>query len=377
MTESNQIITRRDRRFSVTAHSSLATLVRVTTTWSDRRPGILACIAVTCAASVLAACGSNDEARQSVSRQTGCGVDALLIPRCGALWGISTPENRDLSATEQVVGRKFDMVYRFHDINATIPTQFERRLANSGTILHYSIDPRDYGNASSTAISWADIAAGDFDWSLRRQAEGIASLHRTVFVTFDHEADQREKTARGSAPDFKAAWRHVHQVFEEAHARIVWVWVVIGYPETFARAGMLWPGNRYVDWISWDVYNTSGCRDGQIDPSKYRSFEDAMLPFYEWINSEGPRYGIDKHKPMMISEAASAIYPGNPAMTARWYEQIPQTLRKYPRIKAVTLWSSVATCDYRVTNNPTVTTGVAEAGRSPIFDQLSGRVLSR
>jgi hypothetical protein len=286
------------------------------------------------------------------------------------LWGISTRENRDLAITEQRVGRSFDMFYRFHDIDAKIPTQFERRLAKSGTILHYSIDPRNYADGPHTTITWADVASGRYDEELRRQAEGIADLNRKVFVTFDHEPDQRDKLGRGTTADFKAAWRHVHDLFAEAGAKAVWVWVAVGSPWTFVRAARLWPGNGYVDWISWEVYNTSGCRMGRIDHTKYQSFESSMLRFYEWINMYGHSYGIDVRKPMMISEAASVIYPEDPAKTARWYEQIPHTVAKYPRIKAVTLWSSAATCNYEVTENATVTRGVAEAGRAPIFNQL-------
>ena len=255
-----------------------------------------------------------------------------------------------------------------------IPTPDERRLSASGTILYLSIDPRDYGNPG-LVVRWSDITAGQYDHSLTQQAKGIASLDTPVFVTFDHEADQPAKDALGSAADFKRAWRHVHALFTTAGAtNVVWVWVVMGYEPTFERAGQLWPGNRYVDWISWEAYNQSGCLSETLDPTRYRSFADALLPFYHWIHNHGADVGMDPNKPVMISEAGTMRYPNDPDRSAGWYTQIPALLRAYPQIKAVGLWDhtgSAPLCDFRFDQDPATLASVVALANVPWLNPLA------
>ena len=104
-----------------------------------------------------------------------------------------------------------------------------------------------------------------------------------------------------------------------------------GTAEELARAGQLWPGNQFVDWISWDVYNASGCRRGAINPARYVGFEESMRVFFDWLQSTGPSRGIDLSKPVMISEAGSVVYPGKLDRTAAWYRQIPRFSRSTRR----------------------------------------------
>ncbi len=216
--------------------------------------------------------------------------------------------------------------------------------------------------------TWSAIAAGNFDDDLRVQAAGIASLHKPVFLTFEHEADQQAKEALGSGPEFVAAWRHVHELFTAAGAtNAVWVWVMMGTEAALPRAAELWPGDDVVDWISWDVYNASGCRAGSVDPHKYMTFEASMRIFYDWVREKGPSLGIDVAKPMMISETGSVSYPDNPRRTAEWYAQIPSVLRAYPGIKAVGLWDHTGQkeCDYRFGGKPLLQGAVRDAGLQP------------
>ena len=308
----------------------------------------------------VAACSSN---RPVDDR---CGVSSRLIPNCAVIWGIATDPNTNarLHAVEEGVGRTFDMVYRFHDINDRIPSADERALVRQGRILHVSIDARVYGAGAAT-VTWNAVANGTYDHDLAAQARGIASLHAPVFVTFDHEPDQPGRSARGTPADFVAAWRHVHDVFRRNGAsNVIWVWVVTGYLPTAATAGSMWPGNRYVDWISWEAYNRSGCAHSRTDPADFRSFADSMLPFYTWLGAHAADYGINLNKPMMISEAGSVLYPTDPALTASWYRAIPDVLAAYPQIRAVGLWDrpGVGTCDYRFDDAPAVQHAVGQAG---------------
>ncbi len=298
-------------------------------------------------------------------------VTAKGVPTCGALWGLATQHSTiaGVEAVESNLGRAFDIVYRYHDLVEAVPDAEEKALVARGSLLHLAIASRKF---SGDGVNYTDVTAGTYDASLRKQAQGIASLGSPVFVTFEQEANQKEKVGvRGSAADFIAAWRHVHDLFTSAGAtNAVWVWVMTGNAANLSRTAALWPGNDVVDWISWNVYNNSGCRTSAIDVSRYVSFQDGLKIFYDWVTTTGRAAGIDTTKPMMVSEAGTAQYADDLAMSAKWYADIPTALAAYPQVKAVTLWASGGdnangtNCDYRFQNNPTVAQGVATAGKA-------------
>ncbi len=302
-----------------------------------------------------------------------CPLVDKAVPTCGPIWGVSTqpPTLAGVEAVEQTVGRTFDFVYRYHDVVGQIPDQAERDVIARGSLLHIAIAARTFGGAGN--VTYADIARGMYDDNLRAQARGIASLKEAVYLTFEQEANQRDKVGgeRGGSADFIAAWRHLHDLYEqEKVTNAVWVWVMTGNAANLPRTAALWPGNDYVDWISWNIYNQSGCRGNNINPGKLETFEEGVQVFYDWVTTDGKAAGIDSSKPMMISEAGSVTYPGDPELTAQWYAAIPDALQRYPQVKAVTLWNSGGgqggVCDYRFQLNPVVAKGVAQAG-----DQLS------
>ena len=299
----------------------------------------------------------------------GCTLGALAVPTCGLLWGVAAkpPGIGTVRSIEEKVGRPFDIVYRYHDLFDTIPDEAERGVLAAGKILHIAIATRDFSNSHPGPFTWAEVAKGSYDESLRAQARGIASIGKPVYLTFEQEASQQAKVDRlGPAANFVAAWRHLHELYaQEGVKNAVWVWVMTGSPDNLQNAAQLWPGNDVVDWISWNVYNQSGCKSGEISADKYISFSDKMRVFYDWVHHDGPSLGIDTTKPMMISETGSARYVGDLAKTADWYASIPTVLQSYPQIRAVTLWASVdatdTACSYTFYDDPTLSAGVRRA----------------
>lgn len=306
-----------------------------------------------------------------------CHLSAKLVPSCGALLGItpSTPDLHSLRQVEAKVGHDFALVYTFHDINDPVPTPFDRQVVNSGATLHLTIDARDYSSPSRASVTWQEVAAGRYDPQLRRQASGIAALHEPVFVTFDHESDQPLSLAFGTPTDFVRAWRHVHDVFDSAGARnAVWVWVMLGWQPSFRSAARMWPGNSYVDWISWDAYDTAGCRTGQVTRWRHRSFAEAALPFLAWLHRTGPRIGIDIDKPLMISETGTLAYKDGPAAEKAWFEGLVRTIRRHPDIKAVTLWDHTGSspgCDFRFSSSSGSIPAIRELSDDSWFNSLT------
>jgi hypothetical protein len=320
--------------------------------------------------------GSTPSGTATAPTSGPCTLSAKAVPSCGVLWGIAThpPTEARLAAAEQAIGRPVDFVYRYHDLNDVIPDAAEKDWVAQGKLLHIAIAARDFSNATRGDVTWKQVASGQFDTSLRAQAQGVASLKVPVFMTFEQEASQKHKLeALGTPDDFKAAWRHVHDLYAQVGVKnAVWTWVMTGSADNLTAAGQLWPGNDVVDWISWNVYNQSGCAGNNISTSKLVSFKDKMLVFYSWMKSQGPRLGMDTSKPIMISETGSAQYPGDPKATADWYAGIPSTLKAYPQIKAIGLWDSTdGYCNYDFTDVPDIASGVRSASLDP-FLKLRG-----
>ena len=303
-----------------------------------------------------------------------CRLAADGTSECGVLLGITTasPTTDALAAAERFAGRPYDLVYRFHGIDEEIPTTDERAVVESGRALHLSIDT--HVADSRAGLTWRAVAAGTYDALLRRQARGVAGLGKPVFVTYEHEMDQAFKSSLGTPKDFVAAWRHVHDLYEEEGAgNAVWVWVASGTTETIPVAREMWPGDDVVDWISWDVYNASGCRFDGTDVSRWSSFADELDVFYTWLRREGPAAGIDIRKPLMISEMGSIVYPDAPSRTADWYAEVSAVLEKRPEIRAVGLWDHLGnrSCDYRFTGVEPLGPAIRDLAGSPIFAQLA------
>lgn len=303
----------------------------------------------------------------------GCAISTKLVPSCGILLGIATepPTNAQLANVEATLNTRFAMVHRFHDLDDPVPTDDERALVAQGRVLQLSLDPRFFSRPDQT-VTWNDIASGRYDPQLSAQARGVASLRSPVFVTFAHEPDVPGRTALGSPAEFVAAWRHVYGLFAQQGAtNAVWAWVVTGSPDTERTAVQMWPGNAYVDWISWESYNASGCRADATNPNLYKSFAATTLPFLHYLDEVHKQYDIDLGKPMMISEAGSVLYANRPQLTAGWYKQIPAVLRAHPQIKALGLWdhSGRASCAYRFDDVPMVAGAVRHVATS---EQITG-----
>ncbi|MFV2196592.1 glycoside hydrolase family 26 protein [Nocardiopsis sp. LOL_012] len=304
----------------------------------------------------------------------GCTVSEILEPSCGVWWGAS-PYEDDVEPLEELVDREMDLVYTWRGVDqGHIPGKREKRLVAQGRIVHTNIEARRFNERGHPAVDYEDIIDGEYDASLRSQARGIAELEVPYFVTFDHEADAgRRYKVRGTPEEFVAAWRHVVDLYREEGAdNAVWVWNVTGWPGNLDRLPGLWPGNGYVDWISWEGYNMTGC-ESHPDWTHVVSFEEAIAPAYEWIQSEGPEHGIDPDKPVMIGEMGTTDI--GPAQTLLWYADIPGVLKRYERIRAVKLWDNRTTheCDFRIGANEFARLGYRVAGLDP-YVHMPGRV---
>ncbi|MER7769410.1 glycosyl hydrolase [Kitasatospora sp. NPDC096140] len=161
-----------------------------------------------------------------------------------------------------------------------------RRIYEAGALPYMAWEPYDH--------SLASIAAGDTDDYVRGVAKAVAKLNLPIAVSIAHEmnGDWYPWGRQASSPaDFVGAWRHVHDIFDQAGAtNVIWVWSPnITDPAPNTRLAPYYPGDTYVDWAGMTGYFTK---------SGPKTFETLYGPTMAEIRTFSK-------KPFFISETAS------------------------------------------------------------------------
>jgi hypothetical protein len=287
-------------------------------------------------------------------------------PACGAWWGIYTPpvDNsilRPVTTLEDKIGRRFDIVFTYHDMseteNGTLLRGEEPRLGrNRILLLGWESERWDTGDS----IPWKDIAAGEIDSTvIDPQARRVKAYGKPVMIGFDGEMETR--TDSGTPAQYVAAYRHIIGRFRKLGVtNVTWVWGVTGWLPYKNRWKAFYPGDGYIDWISYDPYNFAECRG-----ASWRSFEQTVKPAYDWFVRNG--FG---DKPFIISEYGSETHSSRPKARGEWYADVPDVLKALPNIKAVLQWNAVddRDCDFTL-KGPGVLKAFGQAGKDPHFRQ--------
>ncbi|MFY1633782.1 glycoside hydrolase family 26 protein [Solwaraspora sp. WMMB335] len=308
----------------------------------------------------------------------GCGrVSGLLVPSCGAWWGMYSPTSAArgwdhgaaVAEVEAQVGRRFDIVHRYHDFsnagsNGAFPDEFERAQMRGGRLMFFAWESRVFSNG--TTLSWRDVYSGRYDDVIDDVAGRIKATGVPVFIGFDHEPE--DEPAKGSDADFVRAWQHVHHRFAKAGAdNAVWVWVMMGWSGHYDRYAGLYPGDAYVDWVGYDPYNFYACNGGKT----WKDPHTTVGGFYRWLDE----HGIGAGKPRMLAEFGTNFDTEDPAAKRRWFEQFPAAVKAHPKVKAVVYFNSAgstttsATCDMTMNHTPSALTGFTRAGNDLYFNQ--------
>ncbi|MFY1701577.1 glycoside hydrolase [Micromonospora sp. WMMA1923] len=311
-----------------------------------------------------------------------CGtVSAKLVPSCGAWWGMYSPASagngwdhgQAVADVEAQVGRKFDVVHRYHDFsnagsNGAFPDPYEQQQLREGRLLFFAWESRNF--STGTTFTWADVYSGRHDETIDAVAGRIKAVGAPVFMGFDHEPE--DEPAKGSDADFVRAWRYVHDRFARAGAsNAVWVWVMMGWSGYHDRYVGLYPGDRYVDWVGYDPYNFQVCNGSTV----WKSPHETVGGFYRWLDDNGVGAG----KPRMLAEFGTNLHPDDPGAKRRWFEEFPAALKAHPKIKAAIYFNSPgmtrksSTCDMTMNHNASAVAGFAQAGRDSYLRQPTAR----
>jgi hypothetical protein len=240
----------------------------------------------------------------------------LLIPVSGALFGafVGVPDLTDqralelgVASLETSIGRRLTVDHHFHPWPDPFPGALERS---------------DLDNSRIPMISWhgsdtSAVARGSQDALIKARATAIRNFGAPVFLRWGWEMDGGRNVWWVKSPaSYIAAWRHLHDLFEDQGAtNAIWVFCPGAPGFQTGRAQLYYPGSRYVDWVCADGYNWAPVKPGNT----WQRFGQIFGPFYSWAVASG--------KPVMIGETGAL--EGAPGAKARWIGDARRSIEQH------------------------------------------------
>jgi len=180
---------------------------------------------------------------------------------------------------------------------------------------------------NSGSVRLRDIANGVYDSAFKTWAQQSKAYGRPYFLRWDWEMNGKwfswgtTSTNQNTPADYVAAWRRIHDIFQQAGAtNVTWVWCVNHEFTGSVPLEQLYPGDGYVDWTSIDGYNQA--------PGWWQTFSQVFASTYSHLLQLAPA------KPIMIAETSSIEATGSKAgwISDALTTQLP---KNFPKIKAL------------------------------------------
>jgi hypothetical protein len=169
----------------------------------------------------------------------------------------------------------------------------------------------------------ADVAQGKYDRYIQQWASDAKDSHIPVMICVGHEMNDPYRYPWGpqnnTAKDFKAAWRHIVNVFRAVGAtNVIWIWSP--HP-AYGWFDAYYPGKDYVDYVGISVLNYGTVASW----SKWWSFDEILGNHYKEL--------VKFKKPLMITEFGCLNVGGS---RSNWFKEALAGLpSQYPAVKAL------------------------------------------
>ncbi|WP_148571403.1 fibronectin type III domain-containing protein [Nocardioides caldifontis] len=270
----------------------------------------------------------------------GCELTELLVNPCRPMFGASSNGTPDVDGTkrdqilnfEQRVGRQLDIVHLYHGAGNMSHQLDEHDL--------YFINRPDtllYLNWPVTTTSFASAAGGNAQMNgyIRQMARSIKALgDKKLFLAVHHEPENdiaftcpgqsTRPGTMGTAAEYVAMWHNIRSIFDaEGVDNVVWVMNYMNYPAYECMIDDLWPGDEYVDWITFNGY-----QGGNNDVS----FEKRVREMYDVLLRESNQEHDYASKEWGIVEWS--IHSASRANTYLYYQQARQAVENnvFPKL---------------------------------------------
>jgi beta-mannanase len=260
-------------------------------------------------------------------------------------------------ALEQTLGRRISISHWYQNwgggdwIRAVHP-ELIKAVADSGRtplLTWEPWNPDDFGK-DQPDFGLRRIASGAYDDYITQWADGLKATGTTVYLRTMHEMNGGwypwgTGVNGNDATQYKAAWRHIVDVFRSRGAdnvKFVWCPLVDSVPDKPGnQLEDYYPGKSYVDVLSLDGYNW-----GTNQPANggWRSFKQVFGDAYNRLTKLGPQ-------PIWIAEVGSAAQGGD---KAGWVRDMWKTAARMPQLKAIVWFDVDKEEDWRAGADPTV-----------------------
>jgi len=256
-----------------------------------------------------------------------------IVP--GRFSGIAVPKQpaRSIFAYTQKLDAKLHVVEFYNAFRRKFERGEADQAVQAGLIPLIQLNP--------WRVSEQQIASGVWDRHIENYANDVKKFGCTVILSFGHEMNgwwYPWGAPRTSPANFIAAWRHIHDIFEQEHVRnVIWSWDPshqhgeIASGKIAAAASEWYPGDKYVDWIGLDGYLGTN-RSGHA-----QNFREIFSFQLSVIRKIAP------HKKVYLAE--TGVVPG-PAATAQIAELYSGAAAFH--LAGVVWFDAVAKHDYRL-----------------------------
>ncbi len=277
-------------------------------------------------------------------------------------FGVTTPGGPraadELDGIERLAGERPALVLSYADFSTPPPLADLDAVAARGATPVLTWEPWDWSAPAGGRVTLRDIAAGDHDAYVRGWADALRHWGRPVHLRFAHEQNGdwypwAVGVGGTTAADHVAAWRHLHQVFEEAGAgNVEFVWNPnVRYPGSTPLSDT-WPGARYVDRVAVDGYNWGSSPGGSGWQEPDELFDGTLDELRE----------LAPGTPITVAEVGCAEAGGD---KAAWIRELVAHLDRQSDVTAFVWFEHDKEADWRFSSSPAATEAMrgALAGR--------------
>jgi hypothetical protein len=277
---------------------------------------------------------------------TGGGVmyGGLAQPRSGQ------SHTQALLDLEGKVGRPFDLVHHRFSWKGSIVNPFTEWLSNNGRTPTISCFTRLSGGPTGPSIKWADIAAGAYDARLQQEAADVRAAGWPAYFAWHKEP---ENETAGNNVDYKAAYDHVHDVFDAAGVTNL-TWLV-----TLTAATYRGKNGGPAAWLPsrFDILGVDGYNRYTAARAPWKSFETILTPARDFAVATG--------KQLLVNETGSV--EGSPGAKAQWFDDMGAVLKTWPEVIGFSYDHESSSGVYYVDTSPSSLQSFSALGQDPYF----------
>ncbi len=275
----------------------------------------------------------------------------LPVVRAACRWGAFAEPDAGHTKTqsyvslENKIGRKLAVTRQYLSWDSPLPGGVASWSAKGGRVPYISFKAL---HSNGDAVRWGSIASGSKDDFIRAQAERMRAWGHEAYMSFHHEPE--DDPICGSPAEFRAAYAHVHRIFEAHRVNVRWVVALMASTYDGGHGGYKPWLPPVFDLIGIDGYNRFPC---VAPPEKHpwKSFKEIFSPGY--------KAALATNKRMLVGELGCVEQDdcgnlnGDRLAKARWISNMGDTLGSWPRVHAVlyshtTLMHRGYPMDYRV-----------------------------